>query len=151
MITINQLKSEIKWTGKRLSVKDMIDSADLLKKKAAKTLHINETQISDIKILKHSIDARKKNQIFQVYTLGVMLTDKSLEEKAVRKCKNINVAVSNENVYSLSSPSSLLVFEKSIVLLSILGGVPVLSLSILNPNFSAIVPMSEFVFSSKSK
>ena len=44
--------------------------------------------------------------------------------------------LSNENVYSLSSPSSLLVFEKSIVLLSILGGVPVLSLSILNPNFS---------------
>lgn len=116
MITINQLKSEIKWTGKRLSVKDMIDSADLLKKKAAKTLHINETQISDIKILKHSIDARKKNQIFQVYTLGVMLTDKSLEEKAVRKCKNINVAVSNENVYKFPGPGSEKMSDRPVII-----------------------------------
>ena len=33
--------------------------------------------VSDIVILKHSIDARKKPQLFQVYTLGVSLKNKT--------------------------------------------------------------------------
>ena len=116
MITINQLKSEIKWTGKRLSVKDMIDSSDILKKKAAKVLHINETQISSIKVLKHSIDARKKNQIFQVYTLGVILTDKSQEERVVKKCKNTNVAVSHGNIYKFPESGNEKMINRPVII-----------------------------------
>jgi len=42
--------------------------------------------------------------------------------------------LSNEKVSGLSSPVSIVVFEKSIVFMSILGGVPVFNLNMLNPN-----------------
>ncbi len=95
MITVSQIKTEIRFdsSGKKLELADMLDSKEVLKKKAAKILGIHMTDVSDVTILKHSIDARKKPQIFQVYTLGVTLKDKSLEEKAARRCKNSNVTL----------------------------------------------------------
>ena len=85
MIVINQVKSEIPWNGSRLHIKDMIDSGENLKKKAAKQLHINQADIQAVSILKHSLDARKKPQIWQVYSLGVTLVHPELEEKTVKK------------------------------------------------------------------
>ena len=35
MIAINQVKSEIPWNGHRLQIRDMIDSEEVLRKKAA--------------------------------------------------------------------------------------------------------------------
>ena len=101
MITIHQIKSEIKFdeSGRRLELRDMLDSKDFLRKKAAKILGVNLTDVSDVTILKHSIDARKKPQIFQVYTLGVTLKDKSLEDKIVKKCKNNNAARYAPQIY----------------------------------------------------
>ncbi|MDE7478871.1 MAG: FAD-dependent oxidoreductase, partial [Lachnospiraceae bacterium] len=101
MITINQLKTEIKFdkTGKKLELEDMLDDKATLTKKAAKILNIHENDVSNICILKHSIDARKKPQIFQVYTLGIELKNKCLEEKIVKRCKNNNVAVYAQKQY----------------------------------------------------
>ena len=73
MIIVNQLKSEMKWKGKRLTVRDMLDEPHILKQKVAKQLKIKETDIETVEIIKHSIDARKKPQIFQVYSVGVKL------------------------------------------------------------------------------
>ncbi len=101
MITIQQMKIEMKFdkSGKGLELKDMFDSKDVLRKKAAKTLGVNMTDVSDIMILKHSIDARKKPQLFQVYTLGVTLIDKRLEEKTVKHCHNNNIALYTQKKY----------------------------------------------------
>lgn len=96
MITINQLKTEIVFDDKDSGI---IDSKEILKKKAAKTLGIRPREILEISILKHSIDARKKPQLFHVYTLGVELTNKGNEEKAVRQCKNKNAAFSSSKPY----------------------------------------------------
>ena len=86
MITIRQMKIELKkglkkeWhqeacdnSEQRLALEDLIDSRDVLRKKAAKMLGVNPTEVSDITILKHSIAARKKAPIFQVYPLGVAM------------------------------------------------------------------------------
>lgn len=98
MITINQVKTEIKFdkSDKKLELKDILESKEVLRKKAAKILNINMTEVSDIEILKHSIDARKKPQIFQVYTLGITLKNKAAEERTAAHSRdkgNKNVAL----------------------------------------------------------
>ena len=106
MITINQIKTEIRFetAGQRLELKDMLDSREVLQKKAAKILGINMTDVSGIVILKHSIDARKKPQIFQVYTLGITLQTKDLEETVVRRCRNKQVAMDTQKQYQFPVP-----------------------------------------------
>lgn len=98
MIIINQIKSEMKWKGRRLSIHEMLDEPQILKQKAARLLKIKEADISSVQILKHSIDARKKPQIFQVYSLGIKLTHLS-EVTVVKKCKNANVLLSEQVEY----------------------------------------------------
>ena len=58
MILIQQIKTQV-ILGKS-------DSKETLKNKAAKLLGISLSEILDIQILKHSIDARKKPQLFHV-------------------------------------------------------------------------------------
>lgn len=105
MITIQQIKIEMKFdkAGKRLELADLLDSKEVLRKKAAKILGINAADVSEVTILKHSLDARKKPQIFQVYTLGVTLQRKDLEERVVKRCKNNQVAVHNQKQYEFPS------------------------------------------------
>lgn len=98
MIIINQLKSEMKWKGKRLSIQEMLDDSQVLKQKAARILKVKESDIASVQILKHSIDARKKPQIFQVYSLGIKL-NKLSEQTIVKKCKNANVMISEQVEY----------------------------------------------------
>ncbi len=98
MIVINQLKSELVWNGKKKSLTDMLDDMDILKVKAAKLLNVPVSEIKELEIIKHSIDARRKPQIFQVYSLGVTLCNLS-EEKTVRKCKNTNIIMSELVTY----------------------------------------------------
>ena len=56
MILIQQIKTQV-ILGKS-------DSKETLKNKAAKLLGISLSEISDIQILKHSIDARKSRSFF---------------------------------------------------------------------------------------
>ncbi len=101
MITINQVKTDIRFNknGSKLKLADMIDNNAVLLKKAAKLLNIKTSDISEVSILKHSIDARKKPVLYNVYTLGVELNDKSKEESIVKRCKNNNIASSNRQPY----------------------------------------------------
>jgi len=80
-------------------MQDLLDDEKVLRKKAAKILGVRETELSKVCILKHSIDARKKPQLLQVYTLGVSLQNRQQEEKAVRRCKNNQVALYAEQPY----------------------------------------------------
>ena len=101
MIIINQIKTDIPWSKGSLNTKDMLTDMSVLKKKAASVLHIDEKEIASCKILKHSLDARKKPQIFQVYSLGIQLKNEKQEEKKVKQCKNQNVMLSEQVMYAL--------------------------------------------------
>lgn len=98
MIVINQVKSELNWKGSKLSIQEMLDNKEVLKHKAARLLKIKESDIASIQILKHSIDARKKPQIFQVYSLGIKL-NRLAEEAIVKKCKNANIMILEQVEY----------------------------------------------------
>lgn len=110
MIKISSLKIELKTSLKnrlnetktpaRLTLQDILDSKETLMKKAAKLLGVKPEDISSLQILKHSIDARKKPQLFQVYTLGITLENHKLEEKTVKRCNNKQVTVQSQQPYT---------------------------------------------------
>ncbi len=102
MIVINQVKTELVLDNnyqKRITEADLIDNKEILYKKTARILGVHISEIEDIKIMKHSIDARKKPQLFQVYTLGVVLCDTKKEAAIVRRNKNSTVTLDEQKSY----------------------------------------------------
>ncbi len=92
MIQISQLKLDIHHSKKDLE------------KKILKTLHISEDQLISYEIKKQSIDARKKPQLFYVYTV---LVKAKQEAKLVKKCKNANVKYIEAPVSYEFSPTGM--------------------------------------------
>lgn len=90
-------------TADRLSLQDILDSKETLTKKATKILGIQPAEISSLEILKHSIDARKKPQLFQVYTVGITLTNPQSEVRVVKRCKNKQVTIYAPHPYLFPS------------------------------------------------
>ncbi len=69
-----------------------------LEQKIAKKLHLK--QIPEYKILKRSIDARKKPDIIYIYKVGVTLDDFNKEARLVKKINDKNVALIKPVEYS---------------------------------------------------
>lgn len=67
---------------------DIEENIELLHKKASKKLGLSEKHIKDFKIIKESIDARKKNNIKFNYCVDVYCED---EEKLVSKLKDKDI------------------------------------------------------------
>ena len=96
MIRINQIKLPI----------DHKEAA--LKKKIKKALH--NTEYKQYKIVKRSIDARKKEELSYVYAVDVTLS-KNQEEKFLKKNKNRNIMSVKEKVFEF--PKNQREFEVS--------------------------------------
>lgn len=71
-------------------------SQEDLRKKAAKLLKILPEAIGSVKIVKQSIDARKKGEILFIYTLDV---EADGEAQIVRKAKNSQICLAQESEY----------------------------------------------------
>ena len=84
MIRINQLKLPIEHTE------------DSLKGKVSQVLRIAPDKIKSMKIVKQSVDARKKDRIMFIYSIDIA-TDR--EEDIVHKAKNPNVVMETEKQY----------------------------------------------------
>lgn len=82
MIEIRGLKVSVKEKSKRLDTLIM------------KKLHLKT--VPDYKILKKSIDARKKPDIYFVYSVGVFLEN---EEKIIKRVNDNNIMLTNEKEY----------------------------------------------------
>ena len=87
MIKINQVKLPVKEDPKRLA------------EKCASLLHIRKEQISELRLLRRSIDGRKKPELYFSYTVMLRLTGAN-EEKLVKKLKNRDVSLYTETVYT---------------------------------------------------
>jgi uncharacterized FAD-dependent dehydrogenase len=72
MIRINQIKFE--RDPNRVIKEDELRS--LLLRKAAKLLRVSEKEIASLRIVKRSLDARKKPQLFEIYTIDVTVKGK---------------------------------------------------------------------------
>ena len=73
----------------------------VLLRKVADVLKIKETDIAKLDIVKQSIDARKKPNIFYSYAVDVLLSDdsQSNEEKIMKRCKSNQVSRVQEQKY----------------------------------------------------
>ena len=89
MIRINQLKMPLGH------------SADSLMARAARTLRVRENRIADLKIVKRSVDARKKPEICYSYAVDVAVSglDGAGEQQLVHRLRDRNVGISQEKVY----------------------------------------------------
>lgn len=96
MIRINQLKMPLGH-----------DRAGLLEK-AARVLRVPSEEIEKLTIVKQSVDARKKPDIWYSYVVDIGIRQAGLqkEEKLVRRLKDRNVAVHKEAPYRLPEPGT---------------------------------------------
>ncbi|WP_026515347.1 NAD(P)/FAD-dependent oxidoreductase [Butyrivibrio sp. LB2008] len=107
MIRINQIK--LLNDGK--NVREHDELCDVLKKKAAKLLRITENEISEFVIMRHSIDARKKPQIYDVFMVDLRLAkakDKKAEEKIVSKIKDKGISVVSPVFYDFMEKAGVI-------------------------------------------
>jgi len=84
----------------QIKVEPSVDKPALLKK-AARILGIKENEIARMEIVKQSIDARKKPEIFYSYAVDIELTaeKRNQQERIVKRCKNGQASLATEVVY----------------------------------------------------
>lgn len=92
MIKINQVKISVKSSTENLMGK--------LQKSAAKLLKVREEEILGLEILRRSIDARHRPEIFFSYTISLKLSIKN-EENFVKRLKNRDISVFTPVEYRL--------------------------------------------------
>lgn len=98
MIRIQQLKLGLKH------------KEEDIKSAAAKMLHLDAEQLSEVKIVKKSIDARKKEDIKYIYAIDVFLKEEENHRMKLKRLmeKNSSVFIPNDTVYSFwKTPSGL--------------------------------------------
>lgn len=86
MIRISQIKLPPEHTGQ-----------DLLQR-AGKLLKVSPDQIKELHIIKKSIDARKKPELFFVYTIDVLVEK---EEKVLVRCRDKNITTAKKKHYQI--------------------------------------------------
>ena len=97
MIKIDQLKLDVSAENNQI------------KNSIAKKLRVQIADIKNYEILKRSIDARKKPELFFVYSVAVTL-DKALEQKVLKKAgKDNNINAYNPKIYKLPDITELTV------------------------------------------
>lgn len=97
MIRIGQLKISVKTI--HALKKDGQKETEILFKQIQKQYHIKKEDVKKIKIVKKSIDARKKEEIKYVYTIEVSL---EREQKYLSKIKDKNVSKAEKKKYEYS-------------------------------------------------
>ena len=80
------------------------EDAGILRKKAAEKLRIPAEQITECILKKQSLDARKKDRIRYVCTVGVSVTGS--EEKLLRRCRNRDVTMDSSVPYVIPACAS---------------------------------------------
>lgn len=98
MIRINQ----IKIYNDLNTIRSKEELFDVLSQKASKILKISKNDIKSLEIIRHSIDARKKPEIYDIYMIDVSLKAGS-EEKTVKRCKDRNVSVVSNAPYDFEN------------------------------------------------
>ena len=106
MLQINQLKIPVEEIAplKDGSVKtalEMQKELDTIRKKVCRQFRIAPETITELQIIKKSLDARKKPQLFWVYSVCLKINSSSAEEKILKKSKSSDVMIYKETVYDL--------------------------------------------------
>ena len=94
MIRVNQIKVEPSAERK------------VLLKKTARVLGIKENEIAKLDIVKQSIDARKKPEVYYSYVVDVELiaAKRNQQERIVKQCKNGQASIAADVAYKFPQP-----------------------------------------------
>ncbi|MBQ9550555.1 MAG: FAD-dependent oxidoreductase, partial [Lachnospiraceae bacterium] len=91
MLRINEIRSDHELNTEELY------------RKVSKILRVKLSLLNDLKILKKSIDARKKPEILNIYSVAVSVPN---EEKILNRLRDRRVSLYAEKCYSLPKPVS---------------------------------------------
>ncbi len=87
---------------------------EALKDKLIKTLRIKERDLLSYEIRKHSLDARKKPELYDIYTIDVYVKQ---ETQVLRKLKNKNITVREpETLYTLKPVGTAKLSERPVII-----------------------------------
>lgn len=89
---------------------------EAIKKKAAKLLRVNEDAIKEIRLVRRSIDARKKDQPLFSYIVDVELSEKKKEAQTVKKAANANIRLEKEECYRYPDFGEELLMERPVII-----------------------------------
>lgn len=87
MLRVSQIKLRPGHTEEELAVA------------AAKILRIKRQEIARIEIIKKSVDARKKPELFFAYTVDIQLEGEKKEESILKKCRNAGIQMASDKRY----------------------------------------------------
>ena len=104
MIKINQLKLKIEHT-----------EADIFAKVLHELPNLNKADIKNWFIDRKSIDARKKTNLFYVYSIVIELEHEKQEEKLVKKMKNKNIQIISKKKYTFTAQGNQILIASPIV------------------------------------
>ena len=90
MIRVNQVKLPVSHS-----------EADL-RKKTAKMMGVSADQIQSVELVRQSLDARKKPDLYYLYALDVAVAGK--EAAIVNRARSVNVQIRKEEAYRLPDP-----------------------------------------------
>ena len=103
MIRITQLKLQVGHSRE-----------DLLEK-AARTLRVSPNDIASLDIWRQSLDARKKPELFYVYTVDIQLVSPEREKGLVRRIGKTQVALHREDPYLFVKPGNRRLFHRPVI------------------------------------
>lgn len=101
MIQITQLKLPVTHSKKELL------------KKIARTLGIPENEIQEYEIIKRSVDARRREGLQYVYTLGVKT---GMDKKILSRCRHKNVMYTKKEAYQFPEPGNILLPDRPVII-----------------------------------
>ncbi|MBE5833212.1 MAG: FAD-binding protein [Butyrivibrio sp.] len=114
MIRINQIKIANSKKTFIQNKADMDNLIGILKNKVAKELKIDASDIGNLELVRHSIDARKKPEIYDIYMVDVTLL-KGNEEKVLKKARCKNADIIKKEIFKFPSEGSLELKNRPVV------------------------------------
>lgn len=104
MIKISQLKLRVLHTEEEL------------KRKILKTLHIPEQELKGYQIIKQSLDARHKPELFYVYTIMAEITNESIVfQKLQKKHQDKNLELSEQKFYNFPDMGNAILKHRPVI------------------------------------
>ena len=104
MLRVRQIKIEVS-----------IDSKEMLLKSIAKKLKISKFMIKNYSIYKQSLDARKKNEIYYVYEVNVLL-EKELETKILKHNTSNDIFLAPNLEYKFNKKGNKLLKQRPVII-----------------------------------
>lgn len=106
MLIVNQVKIPVE------QVLDSVAEQEALLRAVSKKLNIDKSVVGELSIQKKSMDARKKPELYYVYSVTCHVQN---QENVLKKCKSADVAVANHKPYEFTVTGTKACKQRSVI------------------------------------